>query len=292
MRFRELHEQVRCAVSGFLHSFVARHVSEPRLAAACQHLLGRGKLLRPAAVGAAALAFNPDAHPDRYLHTAAAVELVHTFTLIHDDLPEMDDAEMRRGVATVHLEHGQDMALLAGDVLFNLAFTALMDDRSLETGEREVIARAFTHSVNSVIEGQARELALSPEHAALAEVEEIQRLKTGHLFACALVSGAIIGGADFVGRAACERLGLLLGQAFQIRDDLLAVTSNNEVAGKSLEQDEVLNRPTMLRLFGVEGARKRFSELCGQIDDAIAALRAPRAVLLQELADDLREREK
>jgi geranylgeranyl pyrophosphate synthase len=292
MHFRELHEQVQRTVSGYLHAFVARHVSEPRLAAACQHLLGRGKLVRPAAVAAAATAFNPEVSSDRYLHTAAAVELVHTFTLIHDDLPEMDDAKMRRGVRAVHLEHGHDMALLAGDALFNLALMALVEDDSLNPPEREDILREFTHSINSVIEGQAKELTLAPDRAAVEEVEEVERMKTGHLFACALVCGAVIGGADFAGRAACEKLGLLLGQAFQIRDDLLAVTADNETAGKSLEQDEVLDRPTILRLLGVEGARRRFGELCEQVNLAIGSLKAPRVDLLQGLADDLREREK
>lgn len=292
MHFQELHAQVQRTVSGYLYAFVARHISEPRLAAACQHLLGRGKLVRPAAVAATATAFNPEVSPDRYMHTAAAVELVHTFTLVHDDLPEMDDAKMRRGVRAVHLEHGHDIALLAGDALFNLAHMSLMEDRSLNPPEREDILREFTYSVNSVIEGQARELALAPGRAALEEVEEVERLKTGHLFACAIVCGAFIGGADFAGRAACEKLGLLLGQAFQIRDDLLAVTTDNEMAGKSLEQDEVLDRPTILRLLGAEGARRRFEELCGQANLAIQALDAPRADLLQELADDLREREK
>ena len=249
------------AVISFLHEFTASHIADPRLRAASLHLLGLGKLVRPTAVIAAAKAFSPDIRLENCLHTASAMEFIHTFTLIHDDLPEMDDAKLRRGVPAVHIAYGADIALLAGDGLFNVALAAIVEDPHLTPDLRVRLMREIITAVNQVIEGQARELALSGKTATLNEIEDVERYKTGELISCALVCGALLGGASEAGIEAVRSFALLLGHAFQIKDDLLSATSDNATVGKSLEQDVALERPTIVRLLGVDGAQQRYVEI-------------------------------
>ena len=259
--YSKLLASVKPAVISFLREFASSHITDSRLRAASLHLLGLGKLVRPAAVIASAQAFSPDITLDACLHTATAMEFIHTFTLIHDDLPEMDDAKLRRGVPAVHIAFGADIALLAGDGLFNLALAAIAEDPHLTPELRMRLIREIITAVSRVIEGQTRELALSGKTATLAEIEDVERLKTGELFSCALVCGALLGGASEDDVEAVRNFALLLGHSFQIKDDLLSATGDNATVGKSLEQDVALERPTIVRLLGVDGALRRYEEI-------------------------------
>ncbi len=288
-----LHASSQPVIISFLREFATSHIADERLRAASLHLLGLGKLVRPTAVIASARAFSPDIALDACLHTASAMEFIHTFTLIHDDMPEMDDAKVRRGVPVVHIQYGSDIALLAGDGLFNLAFAAVAKAPNMAARLRERILREITSAVSQVIEGQARELALSGKDATLKEVEEVERLKTGELFSCAIVCGALLAGAGDESVEAVRRFALLLGHAFQIKDDLLSATGEKEIVGKSLEQDEALQRPTIVRLLGIEGAKRRYMEVNAASLHALAKLdgRADTA-LLRGLHESLVSRQK
>ncbi len=293
MAFAELYDRVRPEIASFLHKFTADHVADERLREGCLHLLGRGKLIRPAALIAAAETFQPGIPAAEYIHAAAAMEFVHTFTLVHDDLPELDDARLRRGVPAVHVKFGSALALLAGDTLFNLAFTALQEAPLTDQTRRERVLRELVDAVSGVIEGQVRELALSGRDATLAEIEEVEQLKTARLFACALVCGATIAGAEAGQIRALHNFALTLGHAYQIKDDLLSATGDSRTVGKNLEQDEVLERPTVVRLLGVEGAQARFNEVNENVLDALEQLAQTADIsLLRGLHEMLAAREK
>jgi len=293
MTFAKLYDRVRPEIASFLHKFTADHVADERLREACLHLLGRGKLIRPAALIAAAETFRPGIPASEYIHAAAAMEFVHTFTLVHDDLPELDDAKLRRGVPAVHVKFGTALALLAGDALFNLAFAALQESPLADQNKRESVLRELVDAVNGVIEGQVRELALSGLDATLDEIEEVERLKTACLFTCALVCGAIIAGAEMGQIDALRSFALILGHAYQIKDDILSATGDSLTVGKSLEQDEVLERPTVVRLLGVEGAQAHFNQVNASARDALERLAKTADVgLLRGMHEMLAAREK
>jgi len=293
MTFAKLYDRVRPEISAFLHQFTAEHIADEKLREGCLHLLGRGKLIRPSALIASAKTFRPEISVNECIHAAAAIELVHTFTLVHDDLPELDDAKLRRGVDAVHVKFGAALALLVGDALFNLAFAALQEAPLADQNWREKTLRELVDAVSGVIEGQVRELALSGRDAALKDIEEIERLKTASLFVCAIVCGAIIAGAESEQINAVREFATLLGHAYQIKDDLISATGDVQTVGKSLEQDEVLERPTAVRLLGVKGARERFDEVNEQALGALERLaEAADTGLLRGLHKTLVAREK
>ncbi|OGK08448.1 MAG: hypothetical protein A2Y63_00790 [Candidatus Riflebacteria bacterium RBG_13_59_9] len=293
MTFAELCDRLRPEIVSFLHKFTADHVADERLRAGCLHLLGRGKLVRPLALIVAARTFKPAITEREYLHVASALEFIHTFTLIHDDLPEMDNAKLRRGVAAVHVEFGSDLGLLVGDALFNLAFLALSEAPELGATTRQRILTEITGAVNAVIAGQAQELALSASNATLEDIEEVERLKTGSLFACALACGALLADADEQKMKDVREFALLVGHAFQVKDDLLSAVGDAQTVGKDLEQDATLQRPTIVRLLGVEAAQRRFEELNEKARHTLARLDTDVDTgMLQELQEALMRREK
>jgi farnesyl diphosphate synthase/geranylgeranyl diphosphate synthase type II len=241
-------------------------------------LLGGGKRLRPALVLASAEAQGGDVS-DGSLATrfALALELVHTYSLVHDDLPAMDDDDLRRGRPTVHKVHGEATAILVGDGLQSLAFSHL-----LATDDPRVapLARLLADDALRMVLGQARDLA--GEHAALSEPEvmSLMRDKTGALVACAVAGGALCAHAD---PAEAWPVGLKLGVAFQIADDLLDLTADTATLGKRAGKDAAAGKATLPALLGVAEARRRADELLGQ---ALAALErlGPRAEALRALA--------
>jgi farnesyl diphosphate synthase/geranylgeranyl diphosphate synthase type II len=241
-------------------------------------LLGGGKRLRPALVLASAEARGADVS-DGALATrfALALELVHTYSLVHDDLPAMDDDDLRRGRPTVHKVHGEATAILVGDGLQALAFSHLLatdDPRAARLG------RLLADDALRMVLGQARDLA--GEHAALSEAEVMQLMqdKTGALVACAVAGGALCGDAD---PAEAWPVGLKLGLAFQIADDLLDLTGDTATLGKRAGKDAAAGKATLPALLGADEARRRAGRL---LDEALAALAplGPRAEALRALA--------
>ena len=200
---------------------------------------------------------------------AAAVEALHAYSLVHDDLPCMDDDDMRRGQPTVHVKWDQATAVLAGDALQTLAFE-LCCDPALGPRRTELIAAlARAAGVDGMVLGQALDIAAETAAAPLAldEITRLQNAKTGALIAFAAESGAILAGAD---RRPLATYAAALGLAFQIADDLIDVAGDPAKAGKKLRKDEKAGKATFVTLLGLKGARKRATELVAEAEAALA----------------------
>ena len=246
-----------------------------RLDAAMRHaLLAGGKRFRPFLVIESAALFDIDT--TAALDTAAAFECVHCYSLVHDDLPCMDDDDMRRGVPTVHKAFDEWTAILAGDALLTLAFEILARrETHPDAGVRSelVLALATAAGARGMVRGQMIDLAAEkrgePAQPTLACIRELQSLKTGALIACACEAGAILAGAAADKRAALRRYGDELGLAFQIADDLLDAEGDAGTVGKATGKDEAAGKATLVSLLGAAKARERLIEAERQ---AIAAL--------------------
>ncbi|WP_226780369.1 polyprenyl synthetase family protein [Oceaniglobus trochenteri] len=218
----------------------------------------------------------------RSVRTAAAIEALHAYSLVHDDLPCMDDDDLRRGQPTVHVKWDETTAVLVGDALHCLAFELLSDpachdDPAVRSALVLSLARAA--GAQGMVLGQAMDIAAetAPEPLDLAQITALQAGKTGALIRWSGAAGALLAGGD---PAPLERYATALGLAFQIADDLLDVTGDALMAGKALGKDAAAGKATFVSLLGVAGARARAGELvdeaCGALDtygDAAGPLR-------------------
>jgi len=256
----------------------------PRLAAAMRYALhAGGKRVRPLlAVMSGRLFEAPDVVTVR---VGAAVECLHTYSLIHDDLPAMDDAAERRGQPALHRAFDEATAILAGDALQALAFGAVSDPGLPLRGEARAqlaFGLAEAAGLRGMCGGQM--LDLEAGHASdLDAVRNLQALKTGALITYACEAGAMVGAAGLADRAALKAYGRAVGAAFQIRDDLLDVEGDAALVGKDLGRDEVQQKATFVHVLGVEGATR---ELTRQVEMAVVALArfGDAALPLEELA--------
>jgi len=249
-------------------------------------VLGGGKRLRPLLVYATGLAF--DAAPERLDSSAAAVEIIHAYSLVHDDLPAMDDDDLRRGRPTCHVAFGEAMAILAGDALQALAFEVLANDAALSADApthldmlRTLAAACGSHGMAG---GQALDLAAVGQRLSPAELERMHVYKTGALIRASVRLGALAAGCrDASTLAALETYGHSIGLAFQIRDDLLDIEAGTEQLGKTAGKDVAANKPTYPAILGVEASREQLHALTQRALDSLAALGA-RARMLGDLA--------
>jgi geranylgeranyl diphosphate synthase type II len=244
-------------------------------------VLAGGKRLRPALALASARAVGGEA--GAALAFGTALELVHTYSLIHDDLPAMDDDDLRRGRPTSHVVFGEAMAILAGDALHTLAFSQLLarvPDAALARDLAVLLAEAS--GPDGMVGGQVDDLTAAGQTPSLERLERIQARKTGALIRAACEGGARAGGATPAEREALARYGRHLGIAFQVVDDILDVTGTAEALGKTPGKDESEQRMTWVALAGLEGARARADREVGQALEAIDGL--PGAELLRGLA--------
>jgi farnesyl diphosphate synthase len=244
-----------------------------RLVAAMRHgALGGGKRLRPLLVRQAAGVFG--VAPGQSLAAGLAVEMVHCYSLIHDDLPAMDDDDLRRGRPTVHKAFDEATAILAGDALLTHAFGLLAtDDCHPDAGVRsrlvaELVAGA---GAGGMAGGQMRDLEGEAGGFSGAEIDAMQAMKTGALIRAAVRMGAILGGAPEARLATLTRYAELAGRAFQLADDILDATSTAEALGKAAGKDATAGKQTLVARLGIEAARRRLSEL---VHDALTALTA------------------
>ena len=274
-------QAVAARVEGWLQSLLAARapLGPSQLWDAVRYaLLGGGKRLRPALVLASAQARGGDVS-DGSLATrfAVALELVHTYSLVHDDLPCWDDDDLRRGRPTVHKVHGEATAILVGDALQSLAFSHLLGSGDPRAAR---LARLLAEDALRMVEGQVRDLA--GEHAALSEpgVMALMRDKTGALVAAAVAGGALCAGAD---PAESYPVGLKLGLAFQIADDLLDLTGDPSAVGKRTGKDAAAGKSTLPAVLGEAGARARAQALLADALDALEPL-GPAAEPLRALA--------
>jgi len=225
-------------------------------------MLGGGKRIRPFLVVAAADLFEvPRA---RSLRAGAAVELIHGYSLVHDDLPAMDDALTRRGRPSCHRQYDDATAVLVGDALQSLAFELLADPATHPDAEvRCALVGGLAEAAGAagMCGGQMIDLLAEGRPLELPEILELQRLKTGALIGFACEAGAILGGAEGAARQALRGYAADLGLAFQIQDDLLDVTGDAEVTGKDSGHDAAAGKATVVALLGVAGSRRRLEAL-------------------------------
>jgi farnesyl diphosphate synthase len=232
--------------------------------------IGGGKRLRPLLVVASCALFNVDRAAA--LRVGCAVEAIHVYSLIHDDLPCMDDDDMRRGKPTVHKAFDEAIAVLAGDSLHALAFELVVDD-AVNTDPfvrielAEGLARASGPS--GMAGGQMMDIAAETQTFDLNGVTRLQQMKTGALIAFSVEAGAIMGRVPPEGRAALRGYARDVGLAFQIADDLLDEEGDEELAGKALHKDAAAGKATFLSLLGVDRARAQAQML---VDQAISHL--------------------
>ena len=254
--------------------------TEPTLLAAMRHavLLG-GKRMRPLLTYASGHACGAD---DAALDApAAAVELIHAYSLVHDDLPAMDDDALRRGQPTVHVAFDEATAILAGDALQTLAFSVLA--RAALPDARRVALLAELASASGaagMCGGQAFDLAATGNAAiTLDALERLHAMKTGALLRAAVRLGAIAADADAGTRSALDAYAGALGLAFQIRDDLLDIEGNSATLGKTAGKDVAQDKATFPALLGVDASRARLRQLAQAMADALASCRGDTAAL-------------
>src|SRR5262249_13609678 len=229
----------------------------------------------------------------------AALECVHCYSLVHDDLPAMDNDELRRGQPTAHRKFDEATAILAGDGLLTLAFdivsrTGTHPDPAVRT--TLVSALACAAGLGGMVGGQMLDLAAEgrfdggrPQHLGEKEVRTLQAMKTGALLRFACQAGGILGSATEPQREALERYGSAVGQAFQIADDLLDLEGDPALVGKSTGKDAAAGKATFASVLGVTGAKKRLTELVAEAETALAPF-GPAAAMLVEGAPFVAER--
>jgi farnesyl diphosphate synthase len=225
-------------------------------------MLGGGKRLRPFLTVAGADLF--EVPQTRSLRASAAVELIHGYSLVHDDLPAMDDALTRRGRPSCHLQYDEATAVLVGDALQSLAFELLTDPVTHPDPEvRCAMVRGLAEAAGAagMCGGQMIDLLAEGRPLELSQILELQRLKTGALIGFACEAGAILGGAAAPARQALLGYAADLGLAFQIQDDLLDVTGDAGLTGKDLGRDAAMGKATVVALLGVAESRRRLEAL-------------------------------
>ncbi|MGH9392639.1 MAG: polyprenyl synthetase family protein [Terriglobales bacterium] len=240
-------------------------------------LLGGGKRLRPLLVRAAAMAAG-GAECAAAWDAALAVEMVHTYSLIHDDLPALDNDDLRRGQPSCHKVFGEAMAILAGDALLTLAFERLAASGS--AGMVAELARAAGTPLGMVA-GQVMDVEAERGGAGVAEVERIHRAKTAALIGASVVLGGMAAAASAAQLAQLERFGAALGLAFQIRDDLLDRSSTSTELGKTAGKDEAQLKLTYPAVAGIARAQARAAELRAEALGALAGWSATADALRQ-----------
>ena len=291
-------------------SLPSAQASPQRLHAAMRHgVLNGGKRMRPLLVYASGSALGADAAD---LDAAAvAVELIHCYSLVHDDLPAMDDDALRRGQPTVHVAFDEATAILAGDALQSLAFEVLAAAPQCDARKVAMLAElARASGMAGMCGGQALDIAATgsakrcsakrcqghvfgreiqtvdvlrpkndPDTFSLADLERLHAMKTGALLRCAVRLGAIAGNADADARMALDRYADALGLAFQIRDDLLDIEGDAATLGKTAGKDLAQDKATFPALLGVAASRARLAELSVLMHDALAGLDVQSAAL-------------
>ncbi len=265
IRLKSSATEVEACLIGILHEEPqADEIARPAsLIAAMRHgLLNGGKRLRPFLVmeSTALLGGNRQAA----LRVGAALECVHSYSLVHDDLPAMDDDDLRRGQPTVHIAHGEANAILAGDSLLTLAFDVIAAPETHLTDRQKtelVLALARASGIGGMAGGQALDLAAETSAPNEAAIVTLQAMKTGALIRFACEAGAIIAGGSASDRQLMRRYGETIGLAFQLADDLLDLTADAETMGKATGKDAARGKGTLISLRGQDWAESRLAAL-------------------------------
>lgn len=287
------------AVSLYIDQAIGRAgLPSERLAAAMRHgTLNGGKRLRPFLVVQSAALFGVSR--EAALPAAAALECVHCYSLIHDDLPAMDNDDLRRGQPTVHRAYDEATAILAGDALLTLAFEILADEAThADAAIRAALVLSLAKAAGGagMVGGQMLDLAAEGRFAGggrtqldAGAIQYLQALKTGALLRQACEAGALIGRASPPEKAALESYDIAIGRAFQIADDLLDVEGDASTVGKAVGKDAGAGKATFVELLGVEGARTQLARLVAQAEAALVGF-GDKATLLAEAAHFIADR--
>ena len=267
----------------------ARHIEAMRYS-----LFVGGKRVRPILCLAAGAAIDDSGDTAaNLLPVACALECIHTYSLIHDDLPAMDDDDLRRGKPTNHMLYGEAAAILAGDSLLTWAFDLLTDPigSAIPAERRLAIAHRIARAAGplGMVGGQSLDIASENSEISFATLQTIHRSKTGALITCAVETGAIGAGASGDQLAALVRFGNQIGLAFQIVDDLLNVTSTTDQLGKAAGSDAAHGKATYPAYFGIDGTRSRAAAAVEAAQDALAGFNG-KAEPLRALADYISSR--
>ncbi|MCA1632769.1 MAG: polyprenyl synthetase family protein [Acidobacteria bacterium] len=290
---RAYFERARSLVEAKLGELVPPETTEPISvhAAIRWSLFAPAKRFRPTLLLAVGETFGASA--ERLLCAACAFELIHTYSLVHDDLPAMDDDDLRRGRPTCHVKFGEATAILAGDALQALAFQSIAEDETLDPGLRVALVSELARASGTpegMVAGQAHDLAAeSLTDVGESELELIHRRKTGALIQASARAGALVAGACKVELEAVTRYAFDLGLLFQITDDLLDVTATAADIGKTPGKDARARKATYPALYGLDAARERARSV---YEDACAALKGVEAdtTLLRGIAELILER--
>jgi farnesyl diphosphate synthase len=252
-----------------------------RLLAAMRHaVLAGGKRFRPFLLLESARLFGVE--PPNAIYAAAAVEILHTYSLVHDDLPAMDDDDLRRGIPTVHRAFDEATAILAGDSLLTLAFDVLVRPQThRDAGVRATLVSLLARAagLGGMAGGQMLDLQAETGPQDAAAVAKLQSMKTGALIAASCEMGAVLGAASMEARSALQQFGHALGRAFQIADDLLDLESSAEAMGKATAKDADRGKATFVGLLGVARAREFLAEAVRECDTSLRQLPGNTSVL-------------
>lgn len=260
-------------------------------------VLDGGKRLRPLLVLASLQACTPQRNVawmhEAGLRAACAIELIHAYSLVHDDMPCMDNDVLRRGKPTVHVKYGEAGALLAGDALQTLAFELLTPSDSeipfqVQAGLCSLLARGAGHA--GMAGGQAIDLASVGTQLTLEQLRRMHRCKTGALLETSVVMGAVAAQASAQTTQALLTYGQALGVAFQVVDDILDVTADTAVLGKTAGKDANNHKPTYVSLLGLQAAQQEATRLAAQAQQALAHSGLTDTQVLQSLANWVLER--
>jgi farnesyl diphosphate synthase len=289
MAFSSELERVGRLVEGRLAELLAvggaHAAGDGRLAESMRYAaLGGGKRLRPFLLISSAKLFG--VREDEALPAACALECIHCYSLVHDDLPAMDDDALRRGRPTVHIAFDEATAILAGDGLLTLAFEIVSDPHhGTDPAVRSELALLLAKAAGwqGMVLGQALDLAAERQSFSREETAAMQALKTGALFRFACEAGAVLGHADSSERAALLVYAKAFGQAFQLADDLLDAEGDAKALGKAVAKDAGRGKATLVALLGVEAAKDRLGALVAEAEAALAPFGA-RAGMLKDIA--------
>jgi farnesyl diphosphate synthase/geranylgeranyl diphosphate synthase type II len=234
-------------------------------------LFNGGKRIRPILTYAASAAINSQTAASTLNHPACAIELIHTYSLIHDDLPAMDNDDLRRGKPSCHKAFDEATAILAGDALHSRAFELLADTPKLSAEQRIKMVKVLAAAAGprGMVGGQAIDIAATNSEITLSQLQTMHEMKTGALIRAALALGGIASGASQVQLTALDDYGRHIGLAFQVADDILDVEGDSATLGKTQGKDAEANKPTYVKLMGLEGAKSEARRL---LAEALASL--------------------
>ena len=254
--------------------------------------LGESKMVRAALIIASGK-INKNISHSSLITLATAVELIHTYSLIHDDLPSMDDDDLRRGKDSNHIKFGEANAILAGDALQSLAYEIICDENSLDARYKVEAIKMISKACgkNGMVFGQYLDINAETKKIDEEMMENIHNLKTGRLIECSVMLGQI-SNEDDLQKDSIKNFGKKIGLAFQITDDILEITSNEETLGKNINSDVKNRKATYVNVFGLDKAIEKSRELSKAAINDLKNIKSKESDLLVELAKYISHREK